>query len=445
MKKEKRIKIGKKVKSYKEISLNCKCQWMKIVIERVVVMKKVELLAPAGNLEKLKMALIYGADAVYIGGEEYGLRAYADNFNRDQMEEGIKFAHDMGKKVYVTMNIIPHNEDLNCMPEYIRYLSKIGVDAIILSDPGVYSIVKETAPEMRIHLSTQANNTNWRSAVFWYNHGVSRIILARELSLAEIREIRNKVPKELELEIFVHGAMCISYSGRCLLSSYMAGRDSNRGFCAHPCRWKYYLVEEKRPGEYMPVYENERGTFIFNSKDLNMIEHIPEIIGTGVTSLKIEGRMKSSFYVATVVRAYREAIDAYYADPDSYEFKKEWLDEISKVSHREYTTGFYLGRPAAEAQVYHTSSYIREYDFVGMVLDYNPATGIAVVEQRNRMIEGDEIEVVNPGRKNFFVQKIRDMKNADGEPIDAAPHPQMIITMPMDEPVEKYAMLRRKS
>jgi len=407
-------------------------------------MKKVELLAPAGNLEKLKMAVIYGADAVYAGGEEYGLRAYADNFSEQDLRAGIEFAHARGKKVYLTMNIIPHNEDLEGMADYVLKARDMGVDAIILSDPGVFSIVKETAPDMEIHLSTQANNTNWRSAKFWYDHGVKRIILARELSLKEIKEIRERVPEDLELEIFVHGAMCISYSGRCLLSNYMAGRDSNRGFCAHPCRWKYYLMEEKRPGEYMPVYENDRGTFIYNSKDLCMIEHIPEMLDAGVQSFKIEGRMKSSFYVATVVKAYREAIDSYYENPEEYRFDPRWLEEVSKASHREYTTGFYFGKTTGKDQIYNTSSYIRGYDFVGLVTAYNKNTGIATVEQRNRMFTGDEIEVVRP-KGNFFVQKIRSMKNADGEDIEVAPHPQMTVYMPMDREVEEYTMLRRKS
>jgi len=407
-------------------------------------MKKAELLAPAGNLEKLKMAIIYGADAVYLGGEEYGLRAYADNFTPDALIEGIEFAHSRGKKVYLTMNIIPHNEDLDGMSDYVKFAEEAGVDAIILSDPGVFSIVREVAPDMEIHISTQANNTNWRSAKFWYEQGAKRIILARELSLKEIKEIREKVPEGLQLEIFIHGAMCISYSGRCLLSSYMAGRDSNRGLCAHPCRWKYYLVEEKRPGEYMPVYENERGTFIFNSKDLCMIEYIPEILETGVESLKIEGRIKSSYYVATVVRAYRQALDSYYSNPEGYSFNPEWLEEVSKASHREFTTGFYFNKTTGKDQIYHTSSYIREYDFVGLVTAYDRNTGIATVEQRNRMFVGDEIEVVRP-KGGCFTQVIKEMKNIDGENIEVAPHPQMTVFMPMDQEVEEYTMLRRKS
>jgi U32 family peptidase len=406
-------------------------------------MKKVELLAPAGNLEKLKMAVLYGADAVYMGGEEFGLRASADNFSAGDMKRGIEFAHSKGKRVYVTMNIIPHNEDLEKMPSYVEEIAGMGADAIILSDPGVYAIVRGTVPSMEIHLSTQANNTNWRSAKFWFEQGLKRVILARELSFGEIAEIREKTPRELELEVFIHGAMCISYSGRCLLSNYMAGRDSNRGLCAHPCWWKYYLGEEKRPGEYMPVVENDRGTFIYNSKDLCMIEHIPELMQSGVSSFKIEGRMKSSFYVATVVKAYREAIDTFYENPEKYRFRQDWLDELSKASHREYTTGFFFDKPSGEGQIYHTSSYIREYDFVGLVTAYNRETGIATVEQRNRMYNGEEVEVVGP-TGGFYLQKLRDMKNSEGEAIDVAPHPQMTVYMPMDQPVEEFAMLRRK-
>lgn len=404
---------------------------------------KVELLAPAGSLEKLKMAVIYGADAVYMGGEEFGLRAYAENFTAEEMQQGIDFAHARGKKAYVTMNIIPHNDDLKGMAEYVGQVEKMGADAIILSDPGVFSIVKEAAPGMEIHLSTQANNTNWRSAAFWHEQEVRRIILARELSLDEISEIRRLTPTELQLEMFVHGSMCISYSGRCLLSNYMAGRDSNRGLCAHPCRWKYYLMEEKRPGEYMPVYENERGTFIYNSKDLCMIEHIPEIIASGVTSLKIEGRMKSSYYVATVVKAYRDAIDWYYSNPGAFTVQPSWMEEISKASHREFTTGFYLGKPTGKEQIYESSSYIREYDFVGMVTAYDGETGIATVEQRNRMFTGEEIEVVQP-HGPFFTQVIKSMKNEDGEFIDVAPHPQMTLYIPMEQEVAPFTMLRRR-
>lgn len=407
-------------------------------------MEKIELLAPAGNLEKLKMAIMYGADAVYIGGEEFGLRASADNFTLEQMKEGLEFAHSRGKKVYLTMNIIPHNEDFDEMPAYVKEVAALGVDAIILSDPGVYSTVRENAPNMEIHLSTQANNTNWRSAKFWYEQGVKRIVLARELSVNEIKEIRGKTSEALDFEIFIHGAMCISYSGRCLLSNYMTGRDANRGECAHPCRWKYHLVEEKRPGQYMPVYENERGTFIYNSKDLCLIEHIPELIQSGANSFKIEGRMKSAYYVATVVKAYRDAIDAYYADPEGYRYNPQWMEELNKASHREYTTGFYFNKPTGQDQIYHTSAYVRDYSFVGIVLEYDRETGIAKIEQRNRMFTGDEIEVVKP-EGSFFKQKIHGMKNAEGEEITVAPNPQMIVYMPMEEEVKPYTMLRKEA
>lgn len=406
-------------------------------------MKKVELLAPAGNFEKLKMAILYGADAVYIGGQRFGLRASADNFSLEDMREGLDFAHERNCKVYVTVNIIPHNQDLVGLPEYIKQLDELGVDAVIVSDPGIFNIVRSTAPDMEVHISTQANNTNYMSARFWYDLGAKRIVVARELSFDEIREMAAMTPKDLDIEAFIHGAMCISYSGRCLLSNYMTGRDSNKGACSHPCRWKYQLVEEKRPGEYYPVYEDERGTYIFNSKDLCMIEHIPELIESGIFSLKIEGRMKSSFYVATVVSAYRKAIDAYMSDPENYRYDPEWLAELSKASHREYTTGFYFNKTTGEDQIYNTSSYIRDYDFVGMVLEYDREAGIAKIEQRNRMIVGDEIEVVVPG-KDYFVQTIEAMKNDEGESIRTAPHAQMIVYMPVKQEVVPFTILRRK-
>jgi putative protease len=406
-------------------------------------MKKVELLAPAGNIEKLKMAILYGADAVYIGGQRFGLRASADNFSIEDMKEGLQFAHERKCRIYVTVNIIPHNQDLVGLPEYIKQLDELGVDALIVSDPGIFAIVRKVAPDMEIHISTQANNTNYASANFWHELGAKRIVVARELSLSEIKEIDAMTPDELDIEAFVHGAMCISYSGRCLLSNYMAGRDSNKGACSHPCRWKYQLVEEKRPGEYYPVYEDERGTYIFNSKDLCMIEHIPELIEAGIFSFKIEGRMKSSFYVATVVNAYRRAIDAYFADPGSYKFDPQWLEELSKASHREYTTGFYFNKTTGEDQIYHTSSYIRDYDFVGLVLEYDSQTKLAKIEQRNRMIVGDEIEVMSP-EKDYFIQTITAMENEEREAIRTAPHAQMIVYMKMEQEVVPYTILRRK-
>ncbi|KXG76769.1 peptidase U32 family protein [Thermotalea metallivorans] len=405
-------------------------------------MEKVELLAPAGDLEKLKMAIIYGADAVYVGGQTFGLRASAKNFSFEDMKEGISFAHGRGKKVYVTLNIIPHNEDLKELPHYLKKLKEINVDAVILSDPGTLLYVKEYAPELEVHLSTQANNTNFASAQFWYRQGIKRIILARELSFQEIREIRENTPEDLELEAFVHGAMCISYSGRCLLSNYMVNRDANRGECAHPCRWKYYLMEEKRPGEYMPVFEDEKGTYFFNSKDLCMIEYISELIESGLSSLKIEGRMKSVYYVANIVRVYRKAIDTYYEKGKDYQFHPEWMEEIRKASHRDFTTGFYLGKPGHQEQIYSTSAYVREYDFVGIVLDYDAHRQIATVEQRSRIFQGDVIEVIGPDMK-MFTQKIDQMWNENDEEIEVAPHAQQVIKIKMSNPVKKYDIFRK--
>ncbi|QQY80572.1 putative protease [Keratinibaculum paraultunense] len=405
-------------------------------------MQKPELLAPAGDLEKLKMAIIYGADAVYLGGEQFGLRKASKNFTEDEIKEGVDFAHEKDKKVYITMNIIPHNEDLIGLEEYSKKLYDMGVDGVIVSDPGIFSVINRTVPELPIHLSTQASVTNYETVMFWYNLGIRRIVLARELSLNEIEEIIKKAPKDLEIETFVHGAMCISYSGRCLLSNYMVGRDANRGDCAHPCRWKYYLMEEKRPGEYFPIVEGDKGTFIFNSKDLCMIEYIPDLVKAGIKSFKIEGRVKSSYYVATVVRSYRMAIDEYFKDPDNYTFDESWIDEIKKASYRDFTTGFYFGKPTEEDQVYTSSSYIRKYDFVGLVLDYDEDTKLATIEQRNRMFVGDEIEVFGPGRKHF-TQIIEKMWDEEGNEIDVAPHPQQIIKMKMDNKVNKWDIIRK--
>ena len=406
-------------------------------------MKKIELLAPAGNMEKLRMAIIYGADAVYIGGEKFGLRAAAGNFDMEEIKEAAAFVHENGKKLFVTVNIIPHNEDLIGLDEYLRELEAAGVDAIIFSDPGVYLIAKESVPNMELHLSTQANNTNYKSAEFWSKLGVKRIVLARELRFEEICEITDKAPEGLEFEAFVHGAMCMSYSGRCLLSNYMVGRDANRGECAHPCRYKYYLVEERRPGEYMPIEEDERGAYIFNSKDLCMIEYIPELVKAGITSFKIEGRMKSAYYVASVVRAYRMAIDSYLEDPENYVFKREWLEEFSKASHREFSTGFYHHKPDSTGQVYDSSAYVRDYAFVGLVQAYDEATGIATVEQRNKMVIGDEIEVIGPKRE-MFAQKLESMWDDEGAAIEAAPHPQQIVKIKMEKPVARFDILRRE-
>lgn len=406
-------------------------------------MNKPELLAPAGNLEKLKKAIIYGADAVYIGGEEFSLRVAADNFSIDEIYSGVEFAHERGKKVYLTANVIPHNSDIDDYRKYIAEVKDTGIDAVILSDIGMMAVTKEIAPELDIHVSTQANNVNYMSARTWGELGAKRVILARELSLDEISEIRDRIQPELELEAFVHGAMCISYSGRCLLSNYMSGRDSNSGNCAHPCRWKYYLMEEKRPGEYMPVFENDRGTFIYNSKDLCMIEYIPDLVKCGLNSFKIEGRVKSEYYVSTVIGIYRRAIDEYFKDPDNYEFDPKWMDELCKVSHRGYTTGFYYGKPAHTEQNYASSAYIRKYDMVGIVKSYNPDTGIAEVVQKNRFFKGDEIELLRPVGK-FFNQKVSYMTDSDGNEIEVANRPQSIVYVKTDMPVEPDTFLRKR-
>lgn len=396
-------------------------------------MKKPEILAPAGNLDKLKTAIDFGADAVYLGGSKLNLRAFADNFTNEEIEEGVKYAHDRGRKVYVTLNVIPHNEDFEGLSEYVKELYKLKVDAVLVSDPGILAVCKEAAPELEIHLSTQANNVNWRSAKFWHDLGVKRIVLARELSLKEIREIREKLPESCDLEAFVHGAMCVSYSGRCLLSNYMIGRDSNRGACAQPCRFNYYLVEEKRPGEYYQIKEDEHGSYIMNSKDLCMIEHIDEVIEAGVYSLKIEGRMKSNFYVAAVVKAYRQAVDAYLASPKDYKFKKEWMDNLNKVSHRIYSTGFYYGDE--DRQIYDSSAYTRTADIVGMVKEFDEENMVATIEQKNKVFDNDTVEVLRPVGDNFEV-KLSDMRENDGTKIDSAPRPQMLFKVKVNVPLK---------
>ena len=404
-------------------------------------MRKPELLAPAGNFEKLKMALLYGADAVFMAGKSFGLRAFSGNFTEEELKEGINFAHSLQKKAYVTVNIFPHNEDLLELPAYIKFLVDCHVDAVIVADVGVYRIVREVAPTLPIHISTQANNTNWSSVLFWQELGADRVVLARELSLEEITEIRQKV--SLDLEAFVHGAMCISYSGRCLMSNYFADRDANRGQCAQPCRWKFNLVEEKRPGEYYPVLEDERGTYIFNSKDLCLLPNIPELINSGLDSFKIEGRMKSVHYVATVIKVYREAIDAYIADPDKYSVKTEWLEELQKISHRAYTSGFYFNKATQDDQIYGSSSYEQTFDFIGLVKSYDSTTRMAIIEQRNNIKIGQRIEIMQPGRPNFS-QMITEMFDMEGNSISVAPHAQQLIRIPMLQETVEFAMLRRE-
>jgi U32 family peptidase len=401
-------------------------------------MNKIELLAPAGNLEKLKTAIIYGADAVYMGGEAFSLRAMADNFDKDKMIEGIKFAHNRGKKVYITVNIFAHNSDIGAMPEYIKGLADMGVDAVIVSDLGIFSIVKDVAPDLEVHISTQANNTNYKTAEFWYKLGAKRIVLARELSMSEVKEIREKIPSGMEIEAFVHGAMCMAYSGRCLLSNFMTGRDANRGACSHACRYEYHVVEQKRPGQYFPIEEDERGTYIMNSHDLCMIEHVPEVIDAGISSLKIEGRMKSSYYVATVIKAYRQAIDAYLKDRENYKFNPKWMEELSRASHRRFSTGFYYNKP--DKQIFDTASYERTHDIVGLVVGYDKEKGIATIEQRNRVFKGEEVEVLSPNKDNFKLV-LDPIWNEEGEEIGVAPHPQMIYRVKSGIELEPYDML----
>ncbi len=405
-------------------------------------MKKPELLAPGGSLEKLKTAIDYGADAVYIGGDAFSLRVAAENFSVDEMMEGLKYAHDRGKKVYLTSNIVAHNRDIAKFEEFINEIRPMGFDAVLIADLGLFNMIREIAPEIPVHISTQANNTNYKTAEMWHKLGAERVVLGREMSFKEISEIQSKVP-DVELEAFVHGAMCISYSGRCLLSNYMTGRNSNLGACAHPCRWNYSLVEEKRPGEYFDVFENERGTFIFNSKDLCMIEHIPELVNSGIASLKIEGRVKTAFYVATIVGAYRREIDRYCEDPENYVFNPDELGELCKVSHRPYTTGFFFGRPTSDGQVYETSSYIRDYELVGMVTDYDKANKRITLSQRNRFFEGDELEIIQP-QKPYITITAQNMKNKKGEAVTVAPHAEEIITMDCDFDVVSGAMIRKK-
>ena len=401
--------------------------------------QKPELLAPAGNMEKLHMALLYGADAVYLGGKMFGLRAFASNFSLAEMDEAVAFAHSLHKKVYVTVNIFAHNEDINALPDYLRSLQAIGVDALLISDFGVWSVAREIIPEMPLHVSTQANTTNWAAVKAWENLGASRVVLARELSFTEMKEIGSKT--EVELEAFVHGAMCISYSGRCWLSSYLTGRDGNRGACAQVCRWEFSLTEKNRPGEVYDVAGDEQGTYIMNSKDLCLLPYLPQLMEAGICSFKIEGRMKSAHYAASVVSVYRRAIDACWRDPQHYTVKQEWLDELEKVSHRPYTTGFALEKPDASAQVYTTSSYLQTHEFVGLVRDWD--NGRLTVEQRNHMKEGETLEVFCPdGSLRTLV--LKEMRNQEGEPIVAAQHPQMVFTCRAAESIPESAILRRK-
>lgn len=406
-------------------------------------MRKTELLIPAGSLDVLKTAVIYGADAVYIGGEAFGLRAKAKNFSNQEIQEGIAFAHDRGVKVYITANILAHNDDLAGVEEYFQELKELAPDALIISDPGVFAIARRILPDMELHISTQANNTNYGTYQFWHELGAKRVVSARELSLAEIKEIRAHIPEDMEIESFIHGAMCISYSGRCLLSNYFTGRDANQGACTHPCRWKYAVVEETRPGEYMPVYENERGTYIFNSKDLCMIEHIPELIDAGIDSFKIEGRMKTALYVATVARTYRKAIDDYQKDPKLYEANLEWYkEEIGKCTYREFTTGFYFGKPDENAQIYDSNTYVKNYTYLGTV-EETDAVGRCRIEQKNKFSVGETIEVMKPDGRNLMAV-VKGIFDEEGTARESAPHPKEILWVELDQETDTYDILRRR-
>lgn len=400
-----------------------------------------ELLIPASSLEVLKTAVIFGADAVYIGGEAFGLRAKAKNFSPQDIKEGIAFAHAHDVKVYVTANILAHNADLAGVREYFRELKELEPDGLIIADPAVFEIAGEECPNIERHISTQANNTNYGTFNFWYRQGATRVVTARELSLEEIRQIRENIPKDMEMETFVHGAMCISYSGRCLLSNYLVGRDANQGSCTHPCRWKYSIVEESRPGEYMPVFENERGTYIFNSKDLCMIEHIPELIEAGVDSLKIEGRMKTALYVATVARTYRKAIDDYKKDPALYRKNMPWyLDQISNCTYRQFTTGFFFGKPSEESQIYDSNTYVREYTYLGIIGEERD--GMYRIEQRNKFSVGEQIEIMKPNGENVTV-RVQRITDEDGAELESAPHPKQILYVDLGVRADLYDILRR--
>lgn len=404
---------------------------------------KPEVLAPANSLEVLKTAVEYGTDAVYIGGEMYGLRAKAKNFSAEDMKKGIAYAHERGKKVYVTANITAHNRDLEGVRAYFHELKEIRPDALIISDPGVFTIAKEVCPEIDIHISTQSNNVNYMTFRFWKEQGATRVVTARELSLEEIGDIRKNIPDDFEIETFVHGAMCISYSGRCLLSHYFTGRDANLGACTHPCRWKYYIMEEKRPGEFLPVEENERGTYIFNSKDLCMIEHIPELVNAGIDSFKIEGRMKTALYVAVVSRTYRQAIDDYFEDPQKYiDNIPYYKKEIAKCTYRQFTTGFFFGPTTHDSQIYDNNTYVKGYEYLGTIHE-SLEDGRGVFEQKNKFSVGDEVEIMKPTGENI-VTKVLSMQDEKGENVDSCPHPGQRITLQTECTLQEYDIIRKE-
>lgn len=407
-------------------------------------MRDVELLIPAGSLDVLKVAVDYGADAVYIGGESFGLRAKAHNFTIEDMKNAAQYCHSHGVRLYVTANIFAHNQDLDRVEAYFEELKYVNIDALIISDPAIFTIAKRVLPGMELHISTQANNTNYGIYKFWYELGAKRVVSARELSLAEIKEIRANIPEDMEIESFIHGAMCISYSGRCLLSHFLTGRDANQGACTHPCRWKYSVVEEKRPGEYFPVEEDDRGTYIFNSKDLCMVEYVPELIEAGIDSFKIEGRMKTALYVATVARTYRRAIDDYRKSPDLYkENLPYYREEIGKCTYRQFTTGFYFGKTDSDSQVYDNNEYVKDYTYIGTVENVDEQ-GRACFIQRNKFSVGEEIEAMmfDGDNKKLKVQMIW---NEDMKQVESAPHPKEKLVVDFGEPLQKGIILRRKS
>ncbi|MCI8862432.1 MAG: U32 family peptidase [Lachnospiraceae bacterium] len=406
-------------------------------------MRKPELLIPASSLEVLKVAVIFGADAVYIGGEAFGLRAKAKNFSLEEMKEGIAFAHKYGVKVYVTANILAHNRDLKGVRIYFQELKEVCPDALIIADPGVFMLAKEICPEIERHISTQANNTNYLTYRFWKEQGAKRVVSARELTLSELRELRANIPEDLEIETFIHGAMCISYSGRCLLSNYFTGRDANRGACTHPCRWKYAVVEETRPGEYFPVYENERGSYIFNSKDLCMIEHIPELLEAGIDSFKIEGRMKTALYVAAVARTYRKAIDDCLRSQELYRQNMDWYrEQIGGCTYREFTTGFFYGKPDENSQIYGNNTYIKGYTYLGIVNKLD-GRGYCRIEQRNKFSVGDEIEIMKPDGTNVPV-RVEELLDEEGSRMESAPHPKQKLFVRLSGEAEVFDILRKR-
>lgn len=406
-------------------------------------MRDTELLMPAGSLEVLKTAVIYGADAVYLGGEAFGLRAKARNFSLEEMRQGVAFAHSRGARVYVTANILAHNRDLDEVEGYFEELGAVEPDALIISDPGVFLAARRVLPDVDIHISTQANNTNYGTYEFWRRLGAKRVVSARELSLAEIREIRRRVPQDMEIETFVHGAMCISYSGRCLLSNFLAGRDANQGACTHPCRWKYALVEETRPGEYMPVLENDRGTFLFNSKDLCMVEHVPELLEAGIDSFKVEGRMKTALYVATVARAYRRAMDDWKKGREVFEANLEWYkEEVAKCTNREFTTGFFFGKPGSDAHIYADSTYVKNYTYLGTV-EGTDGRGFAKIEQKNKFCAGETVEVMKPDGRNLQ-RVVRGIFSEDGTAQESAPHARQAVYVDLGDGLLEHDILRRK-